>query len=131
MVVYLAIFPAFVPDVPYLHIVRLAGLGSTKPRTTIRAKTDRKPRPVPFKPPFTIRLYLPRSIIKLRSNSPQTRSNAVLHACLPARVNTQQKRIPIRYPLPALLCIRITSIRRYLTPILSLSASYLSSTPLT
>lgn len=80
MVVNPAVFPVPVPDVPYLHIVRLAGLGLIIPRTTIHAETERKPRPVPSKPPFTLRLSLSRSITKPRRNSPQTRLKVAIRA---------------------------------------------------
>lgn len=131
MVVYSATLSAFVPDVPYLHIVRLAGLGSIIPRTTINAETECKPRPVPFEPPLTLRLYLPRSIIKPRSISPQMRLNAAICTREATPVHTQQKRMQTYCTRFAFLYVTVTNIHRYPFPILLLAADYLSKTQLT
>lgn len=116
--------------VPYLQIVRSAGLGSIMPNTTTRLLC-RKPCPVPFKPPFTIRLYLSRSNKDPRSNSLQTHPIAAIRAHLSACTRTNKKRTPVRHPLSILLCCDVTNIHRYLTPILQLRADCLSRTPLT
>lgn len=130
MVLCFVVAPAFVPDVPYLQIVRSAGLGLITPNTTTRLLCDR-PSPVPFKPLSTIRIYLPRSIIETRPNSPQTRPIAAIRARLPACIRINKKRMPVRHPLPVLLYVITTSIYRYLFPILPLVAGYLSRTQLT
>ena len=130
MVLRFSVLPAFVPDVPYLQIVRSAGLGLNTPNTTTR-QLCRKPRPVPFLPPFTIRLSLPRSNEEPRPNSPQTRQIAAIRARLPACIRINKKRMPVRHPLSMLLYVRFTNTHRYPTPNRLFVVSYLSKTQLT
>ena len=115
MVLRFVVLPAFVSDVPYLQIVRSAGLGLTMPNTTTR-QLCRKPSPVPFLHPFTIRLSLPRSSEEPRPNSPQTRSIAAIRARVPVCIRINKKRMPVRHPLSMLLYVTITSIHRSLSP---------------
>ena len=116
--------------VPYLQIVRSAGLGSIMPNVT-RHLFCRQPCPVPFKPPFTIRLYLSRSNKDPRSNSLQTHPIAAIRARLPACTRTNKKRTPVRHPLPVLLYVTTTNIHRCPSPSWPPVASYLSRTQLT
>lgn len=127
MVLRFVVLPAHVPDVPYLQIVRSAGLGLITPNTTIRLFCD-KPRPVPFLPPFTIKLSLPLSIIETRPNSPQTRLIAAIRARMPVCIRINKKRMPVRHPLSILLYVRFTNISRSLSPNRLLVANYPSRT---